>query len=117
MKFLVYARLPASLCHFLRAFGHDAIHTSELPDGNRTSDSIIDDFSVLHNHVVVSKDCDFYFSHLLARRPHKLRLVRTDNIGVGELKELFQRRLSEIVSALESNTLVELNRRHVQRIT
>lgn len=39
MKFLVDAQLPAKLCQLLQAAGHDAVHTSDLPDGNRTTES------------------------------------------------------------------------------
>jgi predicted nuclease of predicted toxin-antitoxin system len=36
MKFLVDAQLPRRLIHRLREAGHDAIHTLDLPDGNRS---------------------------------------------------------------------------------
>lgn len=41
MKFLIDAQLPARLAEFLIRVGHDALHTSELPDGNRSTDSQI----------------------------------------------------------------------------
>lgn len=41
MRFLVDAQLPARLARFLTDAGHPAVHTSELPDGNRTSDNEI----------------------------------------------------------------------------
>lgn len=43
MRFLVDAQLPARLARFLNDAGHDALHTSELPDGNRTTDVRIAD--------------------------------------------------------------------------
>jgi predicted nuclease of predicted toxin-antitoxin system len=43
VKFLVDAQLPARVAAFLAASGHDAIHTSELPNGNRTTDREIAD--------------------------------------------------------------------------
>lgn len=39
MRFLVDAQLPAALAALLSAAGHDSVHTTELPDGNRTSDA------------------------------------------------------------------------------
>jgi len=35
MKFLVDAQLPRRLARWLQASGHDAIHTRDLPEGNR----------------------------------------------------------------------------------
>ena len=109
MKFLIDAHLPPSLCGLLQASGHAAIHTSQLPGQNRTSDQAINILSVREQWVVVSKDADFFHSHLLRQEPWKLLIVRTGNIGVGELKDLFFRNLPAIVAALESNTLIELD--------
>jgi len=41
VRFLVDAQLPSQLARFLNARGHDAQHTSELTDGNRTTDARI----------------------------------------------------------------------------
>lgn len=38
MKFVVDAQLPTRLARALQAAGHDAVHTSQLPDGNRSTD-------------------------------------------------------------------------------
>ena len=35
MKFLVDVQLPRRLARWLQASGHDAIHTRDLPKGNR----------------------------------------------------------------------------------
>ena len=51
MKFLVDAQLPARLARFLNDAGHDALHTSELPEGNRTTDMRIAEI-VDHGSVV-----------------------------------------------------------------
>ena len=66
------------------------------------------------SRVVVTKDTDFYYSHVLHGRPAKLVLVRTGNIGARDLIGLFERQLPEIVAALEQYSLVELNRTNVQ---
>ena len=114
MKLLVDAHLPASLCALLQAAGHEAVHTSQLPARNRSTDSIINELSLTEQRVVISKDTDFYYSHLLEQRPYKLLLVRTGNTRARELKALFQRHLPAIVQALENNSLVELDRTTVQ---
>jgi len=64
--------------------------------------------------VVISKDTDFYYSHLLRQVPYKLILVRTGNIGIRELKELFGRNLPVIERALKRHSLVELDRTAVR---
>ena len=39
MKLLIDAQLPKTLADALNSIGHDAVHTSQLPKGNRTADS------------------------------------------------------------------------------
>ena len=117
MKFLVDAHLPPSLCALLRSAGHDALHTTGLPAQNQIPDRVINELSVTDQRVVISKDTDFYYSHVLHQRPWKLLLVRTGNIRTRELKELFERQLGAIVQALETHSLVELDRTSVQVVT
>jgi len=114
MKFIVDARLPPRQCGLLQAAGHDAVHTQQLTEQNRTTDNVINDLSVKEKRVVVTKDTDFYHSHVLHGRPWKLLLVRTGNTRVRELKALFQQHLSAIEIALEHNSLVELGRGKVR---
>jgi len=114
MKFLVDAHLPPSLCGLLQAAGHDARHTRQLPSQNLTTDKVINTLSAQEKLVVISKDTDFYYSHLLRQEPYKLVLVRTGNIGVQELKGLFARNLPVIEQALKNHSLVELDRSEVR---
>jgi predicted nuclease of predicted toxin-antitoxin system len=114
VKFLVDAHLPRGLCAVLQAAGHEVIHTHELPAGNETQDEIINDLSFRQQRVVITKDSDFYHSHLLHRKPWKLVLVRTGNIRNRELIELFVRHLELIIRALAESSLIELDRRTVQ---
>jgi predicted nuclease of predicted toxin-antitoxin system len=89
MKFLVDAQLPRRLVSRLREAGHEAVHTLDLPLGNRTPDSVINELSFLEGYVVVTKDTDFVNSFLLQQRPSKLLLVSTGNIRNSELESLF----------------------------
>jgi predicted nuclease of predicted toxin-antitoxin system len=114
MKFLVDAHLPPGLCALLQAAGHDALHTGQLPAQNETSDQVINDLSLKKQRVVISKDTDFYYSHLLHRKPWKLLLVRTGNMSTRDLKRLFETHLPAIIQLLEANALVELHRQSVQ---
>jgi len=86
MKFLIDAQLPRRLVHRLREAGFEAIHTLDLPLGNRTPDTDINDLSIREHYVVVTKDADFVNSFHLQHKPHKLLLVSTGNIGNAELE-------------------------------
>ena len=91
MKFLVDAQLPRRLALRLREAGHESIHTLDLPQGNRTTDTFINDLSIRGHYVVITKDADFVNSFILNRRPHKLLLVSTGNISNAELEALSSR--------------------------
>lgn len=114
MNFIVDAQLPHGLAQLLQRFGHDAIHTTDLPAGNATPDSEINRLSVSEQRVVISKDSDFFYSHVLEGRPWKLLLVRTGNISTRELVSLFERNLAPIESALLENNLVEIDHETVR---
>ena len=58
MKFLVDAQLPIPLCRYLSDAGHDALHTSELPDGNASTDGALIEMADREVRVVVTKDRD-----------------------------------------------------------
>lgn len=113
MKFLVDAHLPPSLAAALRAAGHDAVHTRDFPAQNRTRDGVINEISLRDQRVVITKDTDFFYSHILQGRPWKLLLVRTGNIGTAELRDLFNRHLAAILAALQTHGLVEIDRQAV----
>lgn len=116
MKFLVDAHLPRRLCAVLNDCGHNAIHTLDLPAMNATKDGEINQVSLDEMRVVISKDTDFFYSHLLQGRPWKLLLIKTGNISTRDLCSLVERNLSAIESALQSNSLVELDRATVTPI-
>lgn len=114
MNFLVDAHLPPGLCAVLQAAGHEAVHTCELTAQNRTPDEVINELSLKEQRVVVTKDTDFYHSHLLHGKPWKLLLIHTGNIRTRDLKSLFEQHLPTILAALERNSLVELDRKAVR---
>jgi predicted nuclease of predicted toxin-antitoxin system len=68
MKFLIDAQLPRRLAAQLRQAGLEAIHTLDLPDGNRTTDRVINKLSIKEQYIVVTKDSDFVESFLLNGR-------------------------------------------------
>ena len=116
MKFLIDAHLPPSLRGVFQTAGHDAIHTLDLPDQNASRDGVLNEVSASELRVVVTKDTDFYHSHLLHGRPWKLVLVKTGNLGLLATKQMFELHLPEIEEALQNCTLVELDQQQVSAI-
>ncbi|MBM3860101.1 MAG: hypothetical protein FJ395_10665 [Verrucomicrobia bacterium] len=114
MRFLVDAHLPPRLCGVLQAAGHEAVHTRQLPAYNATTDDVINAFSVAEHRVVITKDTDFFYSHLQRGEPWKLLLIRTGNIRTRDLTALVERHLPAIIAALQNNSLVELDPQSVQ---
>lgn len=110
MKFLLDAQLPVFLCHWLTDQGFPSIHTSFLPNKNRSSDEQVLAVVEKDERVLISKDGDFYESFLVNGRPKKLLLVTTGNISNQDLKKLFERNINQVAQLFKSNNLIELNR-------
>lgn len=108
MKFLVDAQLPARLSRLLAGAGHDAVHTSELPEGNRTTDTRITQLADSQDRIVVTKDRDFRDGHLLAHAPRRLLLVSTGNITNTALLALIETNLDAITGAFAGSDFAEL---------
>jgi len=116
MKFLIDAHLPPGLRQVFATAGQEAIHTMDLPDQNASRDGILNNVSMAEQRVVVTKDTDFYYSHLLHGRPWKLVLLRTGNMSLKDTRQMFAQHLPAIVTALQTCTLVELDRQRVSII-
>lgn len=110
MKFLVDAQLPRRLALAITEQGHDALHTLDLPDTNRTTDAQINSLSQQDQRVVITKDADFVNSFLVSGLPYKLLLISTGNISNRELDGLFLAHFSRIVEAFQEHHFLELNR-------
>jgi predicted nuclease of predicted toxin-antitoxin system len=111
VRFLVDAQLPARLAAFLGAAGHDAVHTTALPAGNRTTDTAIAELADHDDRVVVTKDRDFRDGHLLSGSPRRLLVVATGNITNAALLQLFAANLEAIVGAFDDVDFVEIGPR------
>ncbi len=116
MKFIVDAHLPKTLAYLLREKGFDAIHTTELPAGNDTTDDEINKLSLTENRIVVSKDSDFYDSFTAKKEPYKLLHVKTGNIRNSQLIELFERNLELILKQLNESFVVQISQIHIIKI-
>lgn len=111
MKFLVDAQLPRRLAIWLSTAGFDAVHTLDLPLGNETPDTIINDISVNEQRIVITKDADFVDSFLLNGKPYNLLLVATGNIRNVELEVLFQANIEKLREEFDAGAkFVELTR-------
>jgi len=110
MKFLIDAQLPRRLALRLRDLGHDALHTLDLPLGNRTPDDELTELAQSENRVVVTKDSDFVVSFWVRKQPPKLLLISTGNISNAELEALMVLHLSAIAEAFATHDFVELAR-------
>lgn len=108
MRFPIDAQLPARLARHLNDRGHDAIHTLDLPEQNRTTDAEIARLADDEERIVVSKDRDFRDSHLLSGTPARLLVVSTGNITNPDLLALFDEHLDELVAAFHISRLVQL---------
>ena len=107
MKFLIDAHLPRRLAHRLRAWGHEAIHTLDLPQSNRTPDEEIEHISFQEQAIVVTKDADFVNTFTVQRVPYKLLLVSTGIIKNVDLDTLFEQHITDITQAFVSHGFVE----------
>jgi predicted nuclease of predicted toxin-antitoxin system len=108
MNFLVDAQLPRRMTAWLTAAGCDAMHTLDLPVGNRTTDEQINEVADREQRVVVSKDADFVDGHLLRGRPAKLLLISTGNISNRDLEALLVPLIPDIVREFETHSFLEL---------
>jgi len=110
MTWLVDAQLPRRLSLWLTHQGEDAIHTLNLPKGNRTKDNSIIRFADLEERIVITKDADFVNSHLLSQQPKRLLLISTGNLNNRELEILITNALGAIRFAFIDSPFVELTR-------
>ena len=110
MRFLVDAQLPRRFCAWLTEAGHEALHTLELPQGNRTTDNELLDVAEREQRIVVTKDDDFVQSFLITGRPQNLLLVSTGNIANDKLEIIVRGHILEIVQAFGAAHFVELGR-------
>lgn len=95
---------------WLNDAGCDAIHTLDLPNGNRTTDEQLIECADRELRVVVTKDADFVSSHLLFARPAKLLLVSTGNISNRNLEQLLVPLIATLITEFQTNAFVELGR-------
>jgi predicted nuclease of predicted toxin-antitoxin system len=110
VKFLVDAQLPRRMCLWLADAGHDALHTLDLPLGNRTPDEALISQADVEGRVLVTKDDDFVQSRLVRGRPRLLWLVATGNVDNQALEALVRHAIPQVERAFDSGGFVEMGR-------
>lgn len=110
MKLIIDAQLPRRLADGLRKNGHDAIHTIDLPDGNRTTDEEILRVAGSEDRLLVTKDADFLHFFYVRNRPARLLLISTGNISNSDLEQILMKNLSRIIAEFEEYRFLELTR-------
>jgi len=109
MKFIVDAQLPYRLAKFIRDKGYDVIHTDDLLHKDRTTDTEIRRIAKEQNRIVITKDNDFWESHVLQNDPAHLFLITTGNIKNKELLQLFDNNWTEIEAKLTLYNFLEMD--------
>lgn len=71
-SFIVDAQLPYEIAILLRKKGFDAVHTDDMPNRARTSDSEIRALAKNEGRIVITKDSDFFDSYILSKSPSRL---------------------------------------------
>jgi predicted nuclease of predicted toxin-antitoxin system len=107
---MVDAQLPRKLAALRASLGHEALHTLDLPDQNRTGDDALRRIAASEDRVLVTKDADFADSLLVRGLPPKLLFVTTGNIPDDELLALFRANLAALTGALAVHAFVEIDR-------
>ena len=113
MKFIVDAQLPRKLAFFLRDKGFEAIHTLDMPNGNRTKDKEIIELSLKEYFVVITKDMDFYDVYLLKGEPYKLIYLRVGNLSTSDILNLFEKNLGRITDQISTNNVIEISKHNI----
>jgi predicted nuclease of predicted toxin-antitoxin system len=108
IKFIVDAQLPYRLALLLKQKGFDALHTDDLPNKERTTDTEIRTLAKIENRIVITKDNDFFESYIINKSPAALLLISTGNIINKELFILFDKYLDQIIEHFETYNFVEL---------
>ena len=108
MKFLVDAQLPIRLAYVLSDLGHDAKHTLQLPEANRTQDVSVTQTADAEGRIVVSKDNDFPEAHQARGAPKRVLHISIGNCVNSVLLAAVRNNFEEIVQAFNDADYVEL---------
>jgi len=114
MKFILDAHIPPSLIEIFK--DHEVIHTKDMPRGNLTADSEINNMAFENDAILITKDTDFYYSYLASKKPPKLILVKFGNKRLRELKEYFKLNYNSIIKLLQNHSFLILEEDRIRMI-
>ncbi|RKQ51039.1 putative nuclease of predicted toxin-antitoxin system [Roseivirga pacifica] len=109
MRVLIDAQLPQLLKEILASIGIEATHVIELPKGDTTPDSEIQAYADENDLMLITKDSDFYYSHITLSKPKRLFLITTGNTKNRKLFDLFRDNSLIIAQAVKRSSFLELN--------
>lgn len=110
MKFLLDAQLPPSLKLLFIQKGYDCIHTLDLKAGNDTTDNMINKISIAEKRILITKDSDFYDSHIIKNEPYKLIMVKLGNTSKKELIQFFISKFDDIIEKIKIGNMILLRK-------
>ena len=103
MKFLIDAQLPYRLKDWIASNGHDAIHTRDLPDKNKTKDRQIIELAEQDSRIIVTKDSDYIKHYILFQKPSKLIMITTGNL----VTDVTQKQQFDVIAKEYTQLLVQ----------
>lgn len=110
MQFLIDAQLPASLKDVFEFNNISCIHTIDLPNQNLTTDTEIRLYCKQNNTILITKDEDFYHTHLLTQNPEYLILVKVGNCSNSLLKDILSTKLQVIIDTIYLQKFIIISR-------
>jgi predicted nuclease of predicted toxin-antitoxin system len=69
---------------------------------------------VLEDRALITKDNDFYYSFVAARKPARLVLVKLGNMRLKDLLHYFERNAATIVQLLETHSFLILEKESIR---
>jgi predicted nuclease of predicted toxin-antitoxin system len=97
------------MCDVLKKAGFEAVHVDLLPEGDETPDEYIRTFADENDLTVVTKDSDFYYSHMIRNQPKKLFLITTGNIKNRNLFDLIRSNASDLKELITDCNYIEMS--------
>ena len=106
MNFIIDAQLPPSLKFIFNDRNIRCIHTLDLVDQNNTTDTEIRDYCEVNDSILITKDEDFYYTHILNNRPRKLILIKIGNCSKSEIISIIKANLDVIIEKIQVENLI-----------